>query len=196
LSILYLSVTTKEPNRTLRAGLVWVGALAFLPFILDVIGTAESTAWEWRRAQATLPAGMAALGYGIAYVPALAIAIFTRKKRATPMFVAALWVLGLSLLGRQANPEHNPWLYLWVGVGACGLCYWGMKEGRRLLINYGTALFALTVITFYFSDVLDKLGRSLGLILMGVIFLAGGWVLNRLRADLIARAAAAKGGTE
>jgi hypothetical protein len=39
--------------------------------------------------------------------------------------------------------------------------------------------------------VLDKLGRSLGLILLGVIFLAGGWVLNRLRTDLIARAAAA-----
>jgi hypothetical protein len=29
----------------------------------------------------------------------------------------------------------------------------------------------------------------MGLILMGAIFLAGGWVLNRLRSDLIAKAA-------
>jgi hypothetical protein len=49
------------------------------------------------------------------------------------------------------------------------------------------------VIAFYFSNVLDKLGRSMGLILMGAIFLAGGWILNRLRTDLIARAAAAGG---
>jgi len=38
--------------------------------------------------------------------------------------------------------------------------------------------------------VLDKMGRSMGLILLGAIFLAGGWVLNRLRTDLISRAAA------
>ena len=112
------------------------------------------------------------------------------------MFVAAAWVLLLSLLSRGENPEHNGWLYLWIGLGACALCYWGMQEGRRLFINYGTALFAIDVITFYFSDVLDKLGRSMGLILMGVIFLAGGWVLNRLRTDLLARAATAKGGAE
>jgi hypothetical protein len=46
---------------------------------------------------------------------------------------------------------------------------------------------------FYFSDVLDKLGRSIGLILLGVLFLAGGWMLNHLRSNLLARAAAAGG---
>ena len=78
-----------------------------------------------------------------------------------------------------------------MGLGACALCYWGVHDNRKLFINYGTVLFAIDLIAFYFSNVLDKLGRSMGLILLGVIFLAGGWVLNRLRGDLIARAAAA-----
>jgi uncharacterized membrane protein len=194
LAILYFSVTPSERNRPLRAGMVWVGALALLPFIIDVIGSAESTRWTGSGSGPRLPAGFEVVGYGAAYLPALALAAFTRKKRSIPMFVAAFWVLALSLISRGENPEHNAWIYLWVGLGACALGFWGVREGRRLFINYGTALFALDVITFYFSDVLDKLGRSMGLILMGAIFLAGGWVLNRLRTDLIARAAAARGG--
>jgi uncharacterized membrane protein len=66
-----------------------------------------------------------------------------------------------------------------------------VAKNRKLFINYGTVIFAIDLIAFYFSSVLDKLGRSMGLIVLGVIFLAGGWVLNRLRSDLIARAAAA-----
>jgi uncharacterized membrane protein len=47
LAILYLSVTLRERNRPLRAGMVWAGALTLLPFILAVIGTAESTRWHY-----------------------------------------------------------------------------------------------------------------------------------------------------
>jgi hypothetical protein len=32
---------------------------------------------------------------------------------------------------------------------------------------------------------MDKLGRSLGLIMLGVLFLAGGWLLERTRRRLI-----------
>jgi uncharacterized membrane protein len=113
------------------------------------------------------------------------------------MFVSAAWVLILGLLSRlqspQRSPQHNFWLYLWVAAGACALCWWGVHDNRKLFINYGTAIFALNVVIFYFSDVLDKMGRSMGLILLGVLFLAGGWVLNRLRSDLINRAAAIGG---
>jgi len=45
----------------------------------------------------------------------------------------------------------------------------------------------LTVIIFYFSNVMDKLGRSVSLIGLGVLFLFGGWVLERTRRQLVAR---------
>jgi hypothetical protein len=39
---------------------------------------------------------------------------------------------------------------------------------------------------FYFSDIFDKMGRSLGLIGLGILFLAGGWALEKTRRGLLA----------
>lgn len=190
LSILYLATTTKEPNSHLRRGLVWIGALCLLPFIGDVIFTAEASYYEWSARSSSLPVLLKVLGYAAAYLPVLLFAAIKRKKQLAPMAAAAAWIFVLSLAGRH-RPEQNPFMYLWVALGACAFCYWGVRENRKLFINYGTVIFAIDLIAFYFSSVLDKLGRSMGLILLGVIFLAGGWVLNRLRTDLIARAATA-----
>jgi uncharacterized membrane protein len=193
LSILYFSVR-RESSRPLRLGLIWVGCLSLIPFLGDVMWSGDTGSGYWPRQQ-PLPAHLVWLGYIAAYLPVLALAAVIRKKASVPIFVSAAWVFGLGMLSRVARPEHDPWIYLWVALGACGLCYWGVRDHRKLFINYGTVIFALNVIAFYFSDVLDKLGRSMGLILLGAIFLAGGWVLNRLRTDLIARAAA-KGGEQ
>jgi uncharacterized membrane protein len=195
ISILYITTTQKDSNRHLRRGLIWVGALALIPFIGDVMATADPSdyTWGWRWHPPTLSTSMLVLGYAGAYLPALMIAVFTRGKRSLPIFGAALWVFVLAVASGRRALDHNPWVYLWIALGACAFCYWGMRENRKLFINFGTAIFALNVIAFYFSDVLDKLGRSMGLILLGAIFLAGGWILNRLRTDLIARAAAAGG---
>jgi hypothetical protein len=54
-------------------------------------------------------------------------------------------------------------------------------------VNYAIATFALTVLWFYFSSLMDKLGRSLGLIGLGIVFLAGGWSLEKLRRRLIGK---------
>jgi uncharacterized membrane protein len=186
-AIIYLTTTPKESNRHLRQGLTWAGALALLPFVFIV--AAEPYRWWGHNRILPLPALL--LGYAVAYIPAIGIALFARKSRSIPVFIAAAWVFVLSLVGGGHSVEGNPWFYLWVALGACSLCYWGLHDNRKLFINYGTAIFAIDVIAFYFSSVLDKLGRSMGLILLGAIFLAGGWVLNRLRTDLIARAAAA-----
>lgn len=186
LAILYFSVPQKESNRPLRLGLLWVGCLTLIPFLGDVMFTGENYSW---RASHALPMSLAAIGYAVAYLPVLALAAAVRKKNSTSMFAAGAWVAVLGVVSRGETPEKSPWLYLWVALGACGMCWWGVRDNRKLFINYGTVIFALDVIAFYFSRVLDKLGRSLGLIVLGVIFLAGGWVLNRLRSDLIARAA-------
>jgi len=186
LAILYVSATPREPSRYLRLGLRWVGGIALIPLIVDVTFTAD----RWWLTRREIPLTLKIFGYSAAYLPALAIALIARRQKAIPIFGAAFWVAVLGLISRHQNPEHNPWIYAWIGLGACAFCYWGMYDNNKVFINWGCAIFALDVITFYFSDVLDKLGRSMGLILLGVIFLAGGWVLNRLRSDLIARAAA------
>ena len=46
--------------------------------------------------------------------------------------------------------------------------------------------FAVTVLLFYFSDVMDKLDRATSLIVVGLLFLGGGWLLERTRRRLIA----------
>jgi hypothetical protein len=60
-----------------------------------------------------------------------------------------------------------------------------VREGSKALINYGIVAFGLTVMWFYFSSIMDKLGRSLGLIMLGVLFLAGGWMLETMRRKLV-----------
>lgn len=192
LALAYMSSPITDRRQYFRVALRWAGSLALLPFILDVIFSGDSIFYSWRT-QPRLPAGLYAFGYLAAYVPILVLVALVRKKQSLPMFVAAAWIFVLGLTSRHANPENHPWVYLWVALGACALCYWGVKDHRKLFINYGVAIFALDVVAFYFSQVLDKMGRSMGLILLGAIFLAGGWVLNRLRTDLIARAAEAGG---
>lgn len=188
LALAYMSSPITDRRQYFRVALRWAGALALLPFILDVIATGNSIFYSWR-AEPRLPAGLYAFGYLAAYVPILLLLLLVRKKQSLPMFFAAVWIFGLSLVSRQAHAENHPWIYLWIALGACALCYWGVSDNRKLFINYGTAIFAIDVLAFYFSQVLDKMGRSMGLILLGAMFLAGGWVLNRLRSDLIARAA-------
>jgi uncharacterized membrane protein len=56
----------------------------------------------------------------------------------------------------------------------------------KVLVNLGIVGFAIVVGWFYFSDFMDKLDRSLGLIGLGILFLAGGWVLEKTRRNLVA----------
>jgi hypothetical protein len=78
-------------------------------------------------------------------------------------------------------------LYLWCAVGSAGLIAWGVYEYRSERVNLGMAGFALSVIFFFFSSVMDKLGRSASLVTLGILFLAGGWGWERLRRGLVAR---------
>jgi uncharacterized membrane protein len=83
------------------------------------------------------------------------------------------------------HSEANLFAYALVAVTAVFLAWWGVREGSKALVNYGIAAFALTVMWFYFSSIMDKLGRSLGLIMLGVLFLAGGWLLEKMRRKLV-----------
>jgi hypothetical protein len=80
--------------------------------------------------------------------------------------------------------------YLWAAGLSLGLIGWGMLERRAERINLGVAGFALTVLVFYFSSVMDRLSRSASLVGLGLLFLGGGWALERTRRRLVASVAA------
>jgi len=111
--------------------------------------------------------------------------------------VAAAWIFVLSLLPapwRHASTDSAGVFILqslgplfWEVLGAIGLIAWGLKEGSKGRVNLGMAGFALAVISFYFSELMDKLGRSTSLIGLGVLLLVGGWILERTRRRLIQR---------
>jgi uncharacterized membrane protein len=110
-------------------------------------------------------------------------------------FIAGLWVVALGTTSLSSQPNESLLRYVWRELGLYGICAlgsigliaWGLNEARKERINLGVAGFALTVLFFYFSNVMDKLGRSASLIGLGLLFLLGGWLLERTRRQLVAR---------
>ena len=108
--------------------------------------------------------------------------------------IAAFWVAALSATSLRSrmdimalNSANDLALYAVCALGAVGLIVWGMKEGRKERVNLGIAGFALTILFFYFSTVMDKLGRSASLIGLGLLFLLGGWLLEKTRRRLMTK---------
>ena len=89
------------------------------------------------------------------------------------------------------HSEPSVFAYALVAAASMVLVWWGVRIAAKSLVNYGVVAFAATVMWFYFSSVMDKLGRSLGLITLGILFLAGGWFLERTRRRLVASFAGA-----
>lgn len=84
------------------------------------------------------------------------------------------------------HTEPRVAMYAVVAAACVFLAWWGVREARRAIVNFGVAAFALTVMWFYFSDIMGKLDRSLGLIVLGALFLAGGWALEKTRRRMVA----------
>ncbi|MBI3681877.1 MAG: DUF2157 domain-containing protein [Acidobacteria bacterium] len=169
LSLAYLSAWEAGTARVWRKALTVLGAVALLP-----CGLLVSLARPAGRVDPPATFLFLLLPVGLAWV--------LRKRASWPVAVWALWVLAYVLLA--AGKNELP-LYAWCAVGAIGLVGWGLQEGRPERVNLGVAGFAVTVLFFYFSRVMTAMDRSLSLILLGVLFLAGGWQLERLRRRLL-----------
>ena len=107
-----------------------------------------------------------AIGWAGAILIPLAIAYAFRRTAAWMNAVAAVWVIGLSVF---ADQRSELMLYAWCAIGSAGMIAWGIYEFRAERINLGMAGFAITIIAFFFSSVMDKLGRSASLIALGTI---------------------------
>jgi uncharacterized membrane protein len=93
----------------------------------------------------------------------------------------------VAVVGYPAAIHERILTYLLYAIGSVGLAAWGLVETRAERINLGFVGFAITLTAFYFSNVMDMLGRSASLIGLGLLFLIGGWLLERMRRRLVAR---------
>ena len=194
LSFTYLTARTGAEDSVLKRGLAWIGGISLLPLAILAFVEQRELLWFWR-GRPDVPEMVRVFGWIIAVGAPLLLAFVLRRKAAWVNALSAVWVLVIGTFHPADSAAAGPlriyaWNtlgpYFWAGLGALGLVGWGLLERRRERINLGVAGFAVTVVIFYFSDVMDKLGRAASLIGLGVLFLFGGWALERMRRRLVA----------
>jgi uncharacterized membrane protein len=175
LSFTYLSIRRTQNDSALRNALGWLGGIALLPAAFFVALP------EWRN----MTPGPHVIAWLVAILGPLGLAWGFRGSGAVWNAVAIGWTLVLAAV--HSGTGDHLLVYPWCALGAVGLVAWGIFESRAERINLGIAGFAITVFAFYFSSVMDKLGRSASLMILGLLFLGGGWLLERTRRRLVAR---------
>jgi uncharacterized membrane protein len=195
-SALYLTFFLRE-----RRKLVWGITYAAAAIAMIVGGNLILDSWDMRGWQFHhfLPLHLRVWGWIVFAAIPLLVSLFRAGRSLIPVLVtlAASWALPACRYirsydaGQNAHPytyaEPNIFAHLIISAIAVFLGWWGVRQNSKSLVNYGIVLFAISVGWFYFTDLFDKLGRSLGLIGLGVLFLAGGWALERMRRRLIAQ---------
>jgi uncharacterized membrane protein len=181
-AICYLSVRMPGADSRqdhVRVALAWIGGLALFPATFAVALERHT----YGLMTATEPALLTA-GWICAILLPLGFAYLFRRNAAWTNLLAALWVVGLNL---AVEAHFDILVYAWCAIGSTAMVAWGIREFRAERINLGMAGFAVTIVFFFFSSVMDKLGRSASLIALGILFVAGGWYWEKLRRGLVAR---------
>ena len=182
-ALTYFTAVRGRQGEGWERALRWIGGIALLP-AAAALSFAAGRGWS-PTAPAPLPVATQAVIWLVAIGAPLALAVFLRRQQAWPHAAAALWMVAL-LFVEPTFGKLTP--YGWWLIGAIALVSWSVQEGDSARVNMGAAVFAGALIAFYFSHVIDKLGRSASLIGLGVLFLAGGWALEQTRRRLVLRA--------
>ena len=143
----------------------------------------------------------------IAAIP-LVVAAFHGHKGLAPITAAIAFCLALPWCCRTWTESHKyGWRYQATYVRTPIPIYWptcswppsqscfagGACASSRARSSISALLaFAAAVVWFYSSDIMSKFNRSLGLIGLGILFLAGGWALEKMRRRILARMAPSK----
>lgn len=201
--ILYITFFLGSQRKAVQGILFAAGAIGAVTGIVMMLWNWQS----WSAQQELIPFGTRVWAWiAIAAIP-LAIAAFRGHKGLIPVAAAIAFSEALPWCYRTWTETYNypggvkgtyvrsdPTLlaHALVAGFALFLCWWGVRQLSRALVNLGIVGFAASVGWFYFSDIMSKLGRSLGLIGLGILFLAGGWALEKMRRRILARVAPAK----
>ena len=195
-AVLYVTFFLGSKHRIVQGILLVVGAIASVVGIVDLL-----EGWRSWGDQTYLALGLRTWGWVFIAVIPLLFAVFKFFKCVIPVTVAIGFSIALPWCrhvwsktvfiddGDQLTFTHNePNLaaHALVAAFAIFIIWWGVRQTSQLLVNLGIVGFAIAVGWFYYSDILDKFGRSLGLIGLGVLFLAGGWALEKWRRKLLA----------
>jgi uncharacterized membrane protein len=195
-SILFLTVFLGSKRKIAQGVLFAVAAIASVVGIVFLL-----EGWQSWGQQTFLPFGTRVWGWiDIAALP-LCFALIRPRKSLIPVAVAIAFSIPLPWCqrvwtehydygnshGSFIRSEPNLAAHALVAAFAVFLIWWGVHQASKALVNLGIVGFAIAVGWFYFSDVFDKVGRSLGLIGLGILFLAGGWALEMARRRLIDR---------
>jgi uncharacterized membrane protein len=186
LACAYLMASTPEAREPWRRTLTALGAIALIPAAAAIAWSDSASSQALDLSQAELSVRGRIMAWSLAIVIPAGVAWILREREAAWLAVALAW--GLALLWVNPRPDSGE-LLLWIlyAIGAVLLVLWGIRDRQRLAVNLGVLAFALSVLGFYFSSLYDKLGRALGLIGIGVVFIGGGWLLERARRRLIGR---------
>lgn len=169
-----------------RRTLAWLGTIALIPAVI-VLAVANDVDWgAFGVERPEVTGATRAIAWTIAILLPLALAWFFRGRESVWMLAALAWALLLSQVSPRSDAGELA-LYALLAVGAAGVVLWGLRDQQRLAINVGVLGFALAVLGFYFSSLYDRLGRAFGLIGIGILFIGGGWLLERARRRLIGR---------
>lgn len=182
--VLYLTLFLGSKRKAVQGILFAAGAIA------AVVGTASMRmqGWGWSNNWSLTPWTITWAWGAIAALPLL-LALVRFRRSFVPAAVAVGYACVLPWL-RGAGQGAGLLAHALAAGFAVFVIAWGVRQASRALVNFGILGFALAVIWFYFSDIFDKVGRSLGLIGIGALFLAGGWALERMRRSLLAAMAA------
>lgn len=195
-AVLYLTLFIGTERRVVRGILFAVSAVAIAVSMFLMLDGWRS----WSGMQAFPGLYTRIWGWiNIALIP-VSLSLWRMRKSTTPVLAAILFVIALPWClriwveryhnGNNYTPytesEPNLAAHALVAAFCVFLIWWGVRETSRGLVNLGIVGFGATVAWFYFSNLFDQMGRALGLIGLGVLFLAGGWVLEKVRRRLLA----------
>ena len=195
-AILYLTFFLGSKRRIVQGILFAVAAIASVVGVVVLLD-----GWSSWGDQTYLSLGTRTWGWVfIAAIPLL-FAVFKFFKSVITVAAAICFSIALPWCQRIGTLNHtgedgrytsyvgsepNLAAHALVAAFAVFIIWWGVRQTSQALVNLGIVGFAIAVGWFYFSNIMDKFGRSLGLIGLGVLFLAGGWALEKWRRNLLA----------
>ena len=184
LALSYLTIPSTGLREGFRRSLHVLGGVVFIPACITVIFLrGEDKYYSYWNTPAIAPATLIT-GWVLAIGLPLLFAALFRRTGALYNIAAAVWLVVVAQLNYHDDITQLK-IYALCALAAIGLIAWGVRESQKNYINVGVIGFALTVAFFYFSSVMDKLGRSFALITGGILFLVGGYFLEKVRRKLV-----------